>query len=158
MPLKRARYEAFHSVGMLYEAMINDFNERHSEEDVEDGRYDESEFTKWWEKALAAHGLPNSVHTADEVHHDANFEYVESCLEGFFGGTLNPEEVGEFYAWLEEIIDFDWTYVLFGIPNYDVDLSTRNFLVRSLFNIGCRYGGLPDNSWVEGWLLPEGES
>lgn len=153
-----SRYEAFCSLLDLYDREMDDFNERYTVEEVESGQYDESEWRKWWDTALHAHKLPDSVHTPDDVDTGKNHSYVKENLKGWFGGTLEADELGSFYAWLDEIIDFDWLYIFYDIPNYEVDLATRNFLIQALFEIGCRLHGLPDDFSIEGWLLDGDES
>lgn len=90
----------------------------------------------------AKYGLPKDVYIApDEAVPEEKLSLWLDDLELWVSGTLGKSRSAKLLHDLDDYIDVDHLYVLYGIPNYLVSLDQRELLERAMPVIGSIFSG-----------------
>jgi hypothetical protein len=93
----------------------------------------------WLEDALRQFDIPPQVYLQPvrEITQD-DAEAFENRLRGWCNGTLGQDGSAELLYDMEEWLDADFLFVLFGVPNFRVSPAQREVLCQAIIDVGAR--------------------
>jgi hypothetical protein len=102
----------------------------------------------WHANALRQFEIPDHVYLdpARGIPRDDVVDF-EARLSEWCQGSLGQYESAELMYELDEWLDADYLFVLFGIPNFRVSPPQRQLLNQAVIDIGARALGEPPAAW-----------